>query len=488
MSLSLSLNHALTGLRATTAQTDLIANNVSNALTEGYARREIELSAAVIAGAGAGVRVDGINRVTSPYLTEARRFADAEAGYANETAEARARLADVIGQPGAAGAFASLADALDTAMAAAADTPESTPLLSNAVSAAGDYVDAIRRIASEAMDLRSEADASIAQQVATVNTTLGQIKDLNTEIRTRTLTGADVSGLQDQRERLISGVTEIIPLRVVDRPNNEIALYARNGGQLLDGRVYELDFEPTRVVAPNQTIANGALSGISIRDVDIPIGEGGGGGLLDGGSLSAAFELRDGVLPGFADDLDGLAGDAILRVQGLAADPTIGAADPGLFTDEGLFYDPANQLGVALRISLNDAVVPSAGGEVTRLRDGLAAIASGEVGESAVLRGLQDALLAPVTAPAGLSLSGDRSTSGFAVELSSAALSSSATAEEDAAFNAGRLAALSDAELAETGVDTDQQLSRLLLVEQAYAANARVIQVVDELLARLLQI
>jgi flagellar hook-associated protein 1 FlgK len=37
-------------------------------------------------------------------------------------------------------------------------------------------------------------------------------------------------------------------------------------------------------------------------------------------------------------------------------------------------------------------------------------------------------------------------------------------------------------------VDTDQELAHLLLVEQAYAANARVLQTVDMLLKRLMEI
>lgn len=488
MSLSISLNHALTGLRAATTQTDLIANNVANALTEGYGRREVELSAAAIGGAGAGVKVEGVSRAASPFVSDARRLADAASGGAGVLSDARGRLSEAVGQPGDAASLAAVADKLDAALSAAAETPESTALLATAVNAARDYAGSISRIAKEAMVVRTEADASIAAQVSLVNSTMEQIQSINTEIRARSIVGSDISALEDQRELLVRDVSSVIPLRVVQRPNDEIAIYAKNGGQLLDGRVYELEFSPTRVVAPNQTIDNGALSGISIRGVDIPIGQGGDRGLLDGGGLSATFELRDRIVPEFTADLDGVAGDAILRVQDLAADPTIAATDPGLFTDEGAFFDPADIVGLSLRIELNAAVDPDEGGVVTRLRDGLAAATEGETGDGSVLRGLQDALSAQIAAPAGTSLTGGRSLSGFTIELSSATLAASAVADNRAAFSAGRLATLNDAELGEVGVDTDQELSRLLLVEQAYAANARVIQVVDELFARLLQI
>ena len=38
------------------------------------------------------------------------------------------------------------------------------------------------------------------------------------------------------------------------------------------------------------------------------------------------------------------------------------------------------------------------------------------------------------------------------------------------------------------GVDTDQEMQKLLLIEQSYAANARVIQVVDDMMRRLMEI
>ena len=41
---------------------------------------------------------------------------------------------------------------------------------------------------------------------------------------------------------------------------------------------------------------------------------------------------------------------------------------------------------------------------------------------------------------------------------------------------------------ARNGVDTDDEMQKLLLIEQAYAANARVMQTLDELMQHLLGI
>ncbi|MEZ5917889.1 MAG: flagellar basal body rod C-terminal domain-containing protein [Parvularculaceae bacterium] len=47
---------------------------------------------------------------------------------------------------------------------------------------------------------------------------------------------------------------------------------------------------------------------------------------------------------------------------------------------------------------------------------------------------------------------------------------------------------LQEAELSRTGVDTDRELQNLLLIEQAYAANARVIEVASQMIQRLLEL
>ncbi|WP_170865639.1 flagellar basal body rod C-terminal domain-containing protein [Wenxinia saemankumensis] len=61
-----------------------------------------------------------------------------------------------------------------------------------------------------------------------------------------------------------------------------------------------------------------------------------------------------------------------------------------------------------------------------------------------------------------------------------------AAAEDRQAFTAARHAAFRSSELA-LGVDSDAELQNLMLLEQAYAANAKVIEAVDGLLQRLLE-
>lgn len=482
MTLSFALNNAVSGLAASSTQADLIAGNVANALTDGYGRREVALSSQA---AGGGVRVDGVVRASAPAATEARRVAEAAEGAASVQSDVLARLSAAVGDPGAPDALATLADKMDAAFASAAETPESTIALKTAVQAADDYAASVNRIALEAISLRSEMDASIATQVDTINSSLTKIQSLNSEIQARELAGGDTSELIDQRERLISSVSSMIPVRTVPRSFETVAIYTQNGGQLLDGRVFPLGFETSPAAGQNATIANGGLSGITTNGIPVAIGES-DGGLFDGGSLSAAFQARDQDIPRIIDDLDALAGDLMTRTQNLAADVTQPPGSAGLFTDGGAAFDPANQEGAALRLALNPVVDEANGGDPARLRDGLGATAAGVEGDSRILRALQDVFLEPVTLSGGFSPA--RSVAGFASALSAGLLADASVASSAAAAETGRADVLRAAELSEIAVDTDQELSRLLQVEQAFAANARVIEVVDTLMQRLLQI
>jgi len=80
---------------------------------------------------------------------------------------------------------------------------------------------------------------------------------------------------------------------------------------------------------------------------------------------------------------------------------------------------------------------------------------------------------------------GARSLSGFASEIASAQSVRRLGAEAGTAFAAARSDALR-AELLRAGVDTDEEMQNLLLIEQAYAANAKVFQTADDMIQILL--
>ena len=487
MSISNALNNAATGLGATSRLADTISNNVANAMTPGFGRRVTELSSLVLGGHGSGVAVAGTSRTENAFLTAERRGMDAALGASGVRSDAYARMLAAFGVPGEAAALSTLATRLETTLMSATASPQSMAKLTDAVVAAGDVAAAVNRIAVENARLRTEADAGIGRQVSFVNDALHAIDRINKKIATLGTQGADTNALRDERDRLIDGVASVVPVRTVNREHGQVAIYTGNGGLLLDGRVFELGFQKApSVVTPEMTLGAG-LGGLTqdqgAAGGPVPITIGAGAGLMDGGSLAALFDVRDRLVPEFDAEMDAYAVDLIERFRDLMPPAALDSGGDGIFVDAA----PGALTGLAGRLALNSAVDPAQGGAAWRLRDGLGAAAPGPEGFGTWLQGLADAMTA-ARAPGGfISQNAAAGSATMASEIASFFAGHAERSDENRAYLTARHAALSESEAHATGVDTDRELQSLILVEQAYAANARVLSVIDSLMKLLLE-
>ena len=488
MSITTALHNALSGLQSSARQAEVIGDNIANALTPGFSRRSVDLAAQVVAGQGQGVRVAGVTLAQDLALTGSRMRSDAESGAQSALLSSLSQLQSAFGLPGEGSALASRASAFEAALLSASNDPASAAALGQVLESAKQYAGTISAISTETQRLRMDADAAIARQVAQVNANLRSVERLNQEIRLRSFSGGDTAALIDQRQALIDSISSVLPIRSSQREDGEIALYTTGGAALLEGRAAELTFTPTPIITQDMTVGSGALSGISVNGRAIDVGDPADPGPLDGGSLGALFTLRDYELPETATALDALAEDLVIRFQSSGADPTITPGDAGLITDNGAAYDALNRDGLAGRLDVNAAADPARGGDLWRLRDGLYAAAQGPVGDGAVLAALFGA--ASETRPAdpalGIATGGGIGT--LAAALTERIGARHEAVETEQAYLSAVNTGLREAEAAATGVNTDSELQRLMLVEQAYAANARVMSVADTMIRTLLEI
>lgn len=485
MSLNTALNNAATGLRAASRAADLVAGNVANALTPGYARRDLILAASTSGSQGSGVRVLGVQRLTDPLVLGDRRLAQADAGGASVLSAALKRIEDAMGQPVDPASLSARAAAFGAKLIEAASRPDSEARLAATVTEARRLTEGFNAVAAEIQDVRSRADTAISTLVEQVNAALIRVDRLNTQIvrmgdRTR-----DASGLQEERQQLIDRIADAVPVREVPRANGAVALFTDGGAVLLDGRPRLLGFAAKGFVEPDMRIEDGALSGLTLDGRDLNVSP--GGSLLGGGALQAQFDIRDRAGVEAQQALDALARDLIERFQDPALDPTIAPGGAGFFTDGASPFDPLNEEGLALRIQVNPDVDPLQGGEARRLRDGIGSAVPGEAGQAALISALSARFAEqrmPATGPAS---SQARSvTDQIAFVLSGISISRQSQ-DAETAFQATRLAAIREEE-ASNGVDTDDEMQKLLAIEQAYGANARVVQTIDALLDELLRI
>jgi flagellar hook-associated protein 1 FlgK len=308
---------------------------------------------------------------------------------------------------------------------------------------------------------------------------------LNGAITATRVQGGDDAALQDHRQRLVDEVSEMVPVRTVARANGGIALYTNGGATLLDGKAAEIGFEPVNLVASGMSIEAGSLSGLTINGNSVRTAS--HNGALKGGTLSAQFEIRDELAPEAETNLDAVTRDLIERFQDSGVDSTLAAGAAGLFTDSGSAFDAINEAGVSSRLTINALVDPDQGGETWRIRDGLGAAAPGNVGDAHLLQALGDALTQTRVPGSGAFGSGAFDASGLTTSMMSQIAADRTNSEQHLSFASSMLSELTSQELAQ-GVDSDTELQQLILIEQAYAANARMIQTVDEMMQTLLRL
>lgn len=482
MSLTTSMNNALSGLAAASRGAQVVSSNVANATTEGYGVRVLELSARANTGAGQGVVVDGVARQVQPELLAERRLADAASGESGRLLSAAGELVGILGDPDTAGSLTQTLAAFDSSLALASSRPDSNARLDDVLRTATSLADTLARMTDETQSMRVSADRSIAGMVEKLNSTLQNVDEINGLILRAAGQGAEIPALLDEQQRQIDSIAEIIPLRQIERENGTVALYALSGTTLLDITPSTFEFTQTPTITADMTLASGALSGITLngRDLVTP----GNLRAIEGGALAAEFIVRDTETVEFQTRLDAVAAELVTRFADPSLDTTLAAGSPGLFTDAGSAFDATQVEGLAARISVNTLADPSRGGALWRIREGLGAPAEIAAGDASLLTGMRDAMTDSRSPTVSLTGFGDGSLFALADGILSVSSAAVSAREQNAAFRSARLQTLDDAVRA-TGVNTDQEMQKLLLIERYYAANAKVIEAVDEMLGLL---
>lgn len=432
-----------------------------------------------------GVRVNGVVRHVDTQVLADRRLAGAESGYRSATAGFFNRFENLLGTPDQGGSLAARLSDFENSLITASSRPDALERLEAAAWSARELTVTINQASEGVQDARSEADRSIATQVNRLNEVLQSVERLNTQIIAAGSNNGDTSALEDQRQILIDEVSEMVPVRTVPRQRGAIAMFSTGGTILLDGRAAEIRFEPSNVVTAQMSLEAGSLSGLTVDGY--PINTSSQKGNLRGGTLGAQFEIRDELGVDAQSQLDAIARDLIERFESASVDPSLAPGAPGLFTDAGAPFDPLAETGLAGRLSINALIDPTQGGESWRMRDGLGAIAPGNAGNAQLLNALTDALASTRTPGSGSFGFAAYSALDLAAALTSQVGADRLREDQQLSFASAQHSEFTQMELAD-GVDTDAELQRLMIVEQAYAANARVISTVDEMLDALMRI
>lgn len=466
LNLATALQTARLSLHNASAESALISRNVASAGQAGYNRRVADY---VGEEPGYGVAVT-VRRIAEDALRNAALDADSRATAASQRQTALDALDDVAGTKGGVTTLPQLLGALKDALTAYANDPGRAALGEAAVRSAGDAAQRLNRLADAATTLREDADKGLEASVATVNDLLAKFKPANDAVVTALATGKDPSDAMDQRDALLADLSKEMAVHVRPQRDGGLAIYADGGLTLFEKEPRKVGFVASGALPSG---ARGAAVTIDGVDATSP----GSMMKLGSGRVAALVALRDETGVALQAQFDETA-------RGLIDNFSENGA-------QGLFVSASGGTGLAARLRLNAAADPAQGGDVTKLRDGAIAGATmnvtGSTGFSDRLTALAGSFDATMSFAPAAGLQSRASLSAFAEQsigwiAGQRQTASSALAQENA-VRERTVQSLSNA----TGVNVDEEMSRLLEVERAYQASAKILTAVDDMFNTFLQ-
>ncbi|USI73744.1 flagellar hook-associated protein FlgK [Sphingomonas morindae] len=430
------------GLRAFNTKLAAIGENVSNAGTDGYTRRTVTLAEASANSSSSvsnlnGVRVQSVQRADDTFAATAKRSAatDAAAATARSTwlGNVQTALAD-----DATGVGQSATTIFTAGQALAAD-PGSTGNRKAFLSAIDQTAQAFNTTAKQLQNAADDITAAAQGAVTTINQSLDQLDNINSQLHAVQPGTAAQANLLDQRDKMLDSVSANIGIDVQFAADGSATVQIAGGGATLA-------YSGKSAARLSVGATGGRLSlNATVNGVDQPITAPGGtlGGLVDSADAVATQQTRlNDLATDFANQLNSWSA-AGTDANGAAGAPLVSGTS-------------AATLAVA---TTDPTKVPAAKGGVSN-------------GNLLTLDGLRGT--------SGIEQSWTRQVTDVGRQVAAAKTAATAASSRSDAANANFTAA--------TGVDTDSEAADLVRYQQAYNAAAKVIQVARDTMQALLQV
>jgi flagellar hook-associated protein 1 FlgK len=317
---------------------------------------------------------------------------------------------------------------------------------------------------SKLTNLRQDINDRIATAVNDINSVAKQVASLNGQISAVLASGQNPNDLQDQRDLLLEGLAMKVDIHVVEVPSSG-ALNVYIGGQPLVSGDHQFD------LSANPKLINGFF--------EVEYAGTGGTAQITGGSLKALVDMRNTTLSdtdagGFIYELNQLA-------QGIMS--SVNAAHQtgfGLDGTTGLNFfvgTDASDMEVEPAIALvagGTTLIAAAANDPGSLAGG-----PGDNGNALKIAQLRNKLLMG----AGTTTVDDY----YKGILTSAGVQGQ-EASRKVSTQESLLAAVKSRGEQVSGVSTDEEMANVIRYQKAYAASARVLSTIDEMLEILLNV
>lgn len=519
MDLGSALSIASSGLNGIEYQYSVVSQNVANSSTTGYASESASVTSAVAGNQGTGVRIGKTVVNVSPFLQSSLYTQNAKVSALTSSSNSLAAVESVQGSTSAtSGDTQTLSDELGNVQSALTSLT-STPLDSSAqtavITAATSLTDTIHTLASTYTQQRQTAENTIVSTVSTINQNLTQIGQLSKQIMGLQAVGSDTSSLENSRLEVMNDLSSELGVKFTETSKGDMIVTTEDGTQLptrpdqigLSNNTQTLPSNTWPLSATNggtasTTItdsmyykagdpANSPIAGITVADGTTNTSTTDITSHLTSGTLGANITLRDTTYPTMQAQLDSFSATLINRFNN---------AGMSLFTNgtnTTQSYDttkttPDGIVGLSSAISVSDsyATTPSqlapdgSISTITKVLSTTFGTSSDDVDDGGTLS-------APTTGlgPSGTLQTGYSGTQGLvalATSLTSAQGAVIGTASTNLTYATAVQTTINTKVTNVSGVNVNNEMSKIVALQNAYTANAKIISSVQTMFSALL--
>jgi len=350
MGLTTSLNNAVSGLHVNQDALAVLSRNISNAGTPGYHKQSLNVVDYNSANS-TYARTVGVDRAFNTSLQTYYTRQVSDAATSSVQANYLDRLQGMMGKPGSAGSLDTLFGKLQNSLQTLATSPDNYTARGQAVQQAQDMASNLNRLSNSIQDLRRETEGQIASDVQSINGLLSSLQEVNTRMLDLGTGDASRAALLDQRDRLVSSVSELIDVQADYRPNGTVALMTRSGVGLIDNAVSVFTFDSAgSLAATSQFDTDPAKSKVGTLTLTTPSGlkvdlvE---HSVIQGGELGGLLTLRDKTLVEAQSQLDEIAGNL---AQAFSTVQTPGTAIANGYSSTTANLAPGNDMILKVKV------------------------------------------------------------------------------------------------------------------------------------------
>ncbi|MBO1360871.1 flagellar hook-associated protein FlgK [Acetobacter sacchari] len=500
MDLNSSLSIATSGLEATQYALGVVSQNVSNASTTGYVEEISQVSSRDSAGVGSGVSIGLTTRNVNNALMAGLYTQNASVAALTATSDSLSSITALQGSTSAtSGSSNTLSDLLGNIsndFTALVSNPTSDTERSTVISDAQTLTSTINSLSNEYQTQRQNAQDTIVTSVSDVNTDLTTIGALSQQIMKLQVTGASVADLENQRASAMSDLSSKISVTFTETSTGDMLVKTADGTELptqpssssgvtIPTSTWPLSTESASVDATSSypgTTSGSAIPDIELNGTDITTS-------LTGGTLGANIQLRDSVYPTMQAQLDSFSYTLANRFNaaGLTLFTDGTGSMPSSSTTAGT---PDGIVGLASTLEVNPDIVS----DTSQLSpNGSTTLASAVL--STALGSATNDVSGTLSAPSsGLGMTGTLSTgysstlslANLATTLTSAQAQVASTASSSLTTATSVQTSLSTQVSNVSGVNVDDEMSKIVALQNAYTANAKIVTTVQSMFTALL--